>query len=150
MVFHQGKPDGAQHTLIIDEIRVDAVDTTKGGELAPKRPPPENLRAKGYDRHVELQWDPVQSSAVARYIIYRSLDGGKFEPMGMQLPSANRYEDFLGKSGVRAEYKVAASDLRYRESRQSKSAIAATREFSDDELLTMLQEACFHYYWEGG
>ena len=26
---------------------------------------------------------------------------------------------------------------------------ASTREFSDDELLTMLQEACFHYYWDG-
>jgi hypothetical protein len=149
MVFHQGQADGAQHTLIIDEIRVDAVDTTKGGDVAQKPlAPPENLRAKGYDRHVELQWDPVKSSTVARYVIYRSLDGGKFEPVGIQLPSANRYEDFLGKSGVRAEYKIAASDLRYRESRQSKPASAATREFSDDELLTMLQEACFHYYWE--
>jgi hypothetical protein len=150
MIFHQGEADGARHTLIIDEIRVDAVDTTKGGEVTERSlPPPENLRANGYDRHIELQWDPVISSAVARYIIYRSLDGGKFEPIGIQLPSANRYEDFLGKSGLSAEYKVSASDFRYRESPQSKSAIAGTREFSDDELLTMLQESCFHYYWEG-
>ena len=39
-------------------------------------------------------------------------------------------------------------DRHYRQSRQSESASASTRELSDDELLTMLQEACFHYYWE--
>ena len=26
---------------------------------------------------------------------------------------------------------------------------ASTHELSDDELLTMMQHACFHYYWEG-
>jgi hypothetical protein len=26
---------------------------------------------------------------------------------------------------------------------------ASTREFTDDELLTMLQAACFRYYWDG-
>src|ERR1700734_2558080 len=31
----------------------------------------------------------------------------------------------------------------------SEAASASTRELSDDELLTMLQEACFRYYWEG-
>src|SRR6266446_604739 len=37
----------------------------------------------------------------------------------------------------------------YRLSPMSSAASATTREFSDDELLTMLQEACFRYYWEG-
>src|SRR5258708_20296697 len=31
----------------------------------------------------------------------------------------------------------------------SSAVSATTREFSDDELLSMLQEACFRYYWEG-
>src|SRR5258708_8519802 len=31
----------------------------------------------------------------------------------------------------------------------SSAVSATTREFSDDELLNMLQEACFRYYWEG-
>ena len=57
--------------------------------------------------------------------------------------------DFLGKSGVTASYKVAASDQQYRLSPQSSAVSASTREFNDDELLTMLQEACFHYYWDG-
>ena len=57
--------------------------------------------------------------------------------------------DFLGKAGVKAQYKVTASDDGYRESAMSQVASAATREMSDDELLTMLQEACFRYYWDG-
>ena len=112
-------------------------------------PAPDNVRAIGYDRHVEVRWDPVNSPLLARYVIYRSFDGRNFDPVGIQLPDTTRYSDFLGKSGVTAQYKVAASDWQYRTSSISNAASASTREFSDDELHTMLQEACFHYYWEG-
>jgi hypothetical protein len=146
LIFHQGRADGVRHTLIIDEIRVDdEPPTSEPSSLTA----PENVRAIGYDRHVEVRWDALNAPALGRYVIYRSLDGKDFEPVGIQLPGTNRYEDFLGKSGVTAQYKVSASDWRYRTSPLSKAASAATREFSDDELLTMLQEACFHYYWEG-
>ena len=146
VIFHQGRGDGVRHTLIIDEIRVG--DDPPVGD-APSLPAPGNVRAIGYDRHVEVRWDPVNSPLLGRYVIYRSLDGTNFEPVGIQLPGTNRYVDFLGKSGVTAQYKVAASDWQYRTSSISKASSASTREFSDDELLTMLQEACFHYYWEG-
>ncbi|SPE30450.1 Fibronectin type III domain protein [Acidobacteriia bacterium SbA2] len=145
IVFHQGRADGARHTLIIDEIRVDDDPPASGPDLQA----PENVRAVGYDRHVEVRWDPVSSSTLGRYVIYRAVGGKDFEPVGVQLPGTNRYEDFLGKSGVTAQYKVAAADWQYRTSPLSRAASASTREFSDDELLSMLQEACFHYYWEG-
>ena len=146
VIFHQGRTDGMRHALIIDEIRTD-------DDLPANEPPalsaPTNVRAVGYDRHVELRWDPVNSAALGRYIIYRSLDGSNFEPIGIQLPGVTRYSDFLGKSGVTAQYKIATSDGSYRTSSLSEPVSASTREFSDDELLTMLQEACFHYYWDG-
>ena len=145
IVFHQGRADSARHTLIIDEIRVG--DDPPASGAAP--PAPEHVRAIGYDRHVEVRWDAVNSPTLGRYMIYRALDGKNFEPVGIQLPGTTRYEDFLGKSGVTAQYKVAAADWQYRTSALSQPASASTREFSDDELLTMLQEACFHYYWEG-
>ena len=150
MIFHQGKADGVAHTLIIDEIRIDSDAAQKTGMPAAKAlAAPQNVHAKGYDRHIEVSWSAPESSRVARFTIYRSLNGGKFEPVGIQVPGILRYEDFLGKSGVKAQYKVSASDAEYRESPLSEAAGAETRELSDDELLTMLQKACFHYYWEG-
>jgi hypothetical protein len=146
IVFHQGSPDGVRHTLIVDEIRID--DDPASNAVAPPAAP-ENVHAIGYDRHIEVRWAPVNNPALGRYVIYRALDGKDFEPVGIQLPGTDRYSDFVGKSGVTAEYKVAASDKQYRLSPLSNVASASTREFSDDDLLTMLQEACFRYYWEG-
>ncbi len=145
IIFHQGRADGVRHTLIIDEIRVGDDVPANGASL----PAPANVRAVGYDRHVEVRWDPVDTSLLGRYVIYRSIDGREFDAVGIQLPGTTRYSDFLGKSGVTAQYKVAAADWQYRLSPLSTAASASTREFSDDELLTMLQEACFRYYWEG-
>ena len=145
IVFHQGRADGTRHTLIIDEIRVGDDEPATGASL----PAPENVRAIGYDRHVEVRWDSASTSLFGRYVIYRSIDGEEFEPVGIQLPGTNRYSDFLGKPGVTAQYKVAAADWQYRMSPLSTAVSATTREFTDEELLTMLQEACFHYYWEG-
>jgi exo beta-1,2-glucooligosaccharide sophorohydrolase (non-reducing end) len=150
IIFHQDKADAARHTLIIDEIRVDDEPSASAAKPAAHNlSAPHNLQATGHDRHIELRWEPVTSSAVQRYIIYRSLSGQPFAPIGIQLPSVRRYTDYLGKSGVTAEYKITASNASYQESPASNVATAATREFSDDELLTMLQEDCFRYYWDG-
>lgn len=146
IVFHQRHADGTRHSLILDEIRLGDDSPAPKAALLHS---PQNVQATGYDRHVDVRWDADNDPAVARYVIYRSLDGKKFEPVGIQVPDIHRYSDFLGKSGVTAQYKVAASDWQYRESPQSPAVSASTREFSDDELLTMLQEACFRYYWEG-
>src|ERR1700694_3388848 len=138
IIFLQGRADGVRHTLILDEIRVDG---SEAQDKAPSDslPAPQNMQATGYDRHIEIQWDSVNSPALGRYVIYRSLDGKAFEAIGIQLPDTHRYSDFLGKTGVTAQYKVTASDRQYRQSRLSNAATATTREFTDDELLTMLQ-----------
>jgi exo beta-1,2-glucooligosaccharide sophorohydrolase (non-reducing end) len=144
LVFYQNRADNIRHTLIVDEIRVADAPAPHASVSAPQ-----DLRATGYDRHVELEWNATDSAALARYVIYRSEDGNKFIPIGTQIPANHRYEDFLGKPGVHARYKVAAADWSFHESPQSNEAAASTRELSDDELLTMMQQACFHYYWEG-
>jgi hypothetical protein len=145
VVFHQGRADGARHTLIVDEFHVGDDAPADSNNILP----PENVRAIGYDRHVEVRWSPVNRKFLARYVVYRSLDNHNFEPIGVQLAGTNRYSDFIGKAGVTAAYKVASEDWWYKRSPLSNPASAFTREFSDDELLTMLQEACFRYYWDG-
>jgi exo beta-1,2-glucooligosaccharide sophorohydrolase (non-reducing end) len=145
--FAQSAADDTPRTLIVDEIKIDEDIPT--GSASPL-PTPQNLRATGYDRHVDLAWDAVNDGdAVQNYTVYRSLDGREFQPIGLQEPGLTRYTDFLGKSGQQAYYKVVAMDKSYRQSAFSQQASAATRQLSDDELLTMLQEACFRYYWEG-
>jgi len=148
VLFLQGRADGAAHTLLIDEIRFDD-DADSDATAHASLPTPQKVRAVGYDRHVDVRWDPVQDAPLDRYVVYRALDGKDFRPIGTQLPGTQRFSDFLGRSGVTAQYKVAAMDRHYRQSQLSTPVSASTRELSDDELLTMLQEACFRYYWEG-
>ncbi len=148
IIFQQDAGDNTHHVLIVDEIRVDEVHVNDDLAKAAALPAPQGIQAKGYDRHVDISWQPVADPRLRRYMIYRSLDGKDFTPVGMQLPNITRYADFLGKSGVTAQYKVAASDETYGQSPLSTPASASTRELSDDELLTMLQEACFRFYWD--
>src|SRR5438093_1105298 len=83
------------------------------------------------------------------YLCCSRLAGRRFEPIGVQTPWFNRYVDFLGAPGRRATYRVRAVDVGDHESAPSEPAGAATRPMTDDELLTMVQEASFHYYWDG-
>ncbi len=140
----QGLDDGKEHTIYIDDIQVrDEVPTTTA-----KPATPTSLGAKGYDRHIELSWQASESRDLLYYKIYRALDGTNFAPIGIQRAGRARYEDFLGASDKSASYKISAVDVNYEESALSAEASASTRAFSDDELLTMVQEGCFHYYWD--
>jgi hypothetical protein len=153
MIFEQGAADAAPHTIFVDEVRIDnaRAGNSAGGKSA-KLAAPANLKLRAYERHLDLSWDyaaSTASGAATRFVIYRSFDGKDFAPIGIQTPGIRRYTDFLGQVGKTAYYKVAASDVDYRESEATMAASATTHAMSDDELLTMLQEACFRYYWEG-
>jgi len=146
VVFHQGRADGVEHTLVVDQVHVD----DDLAETAPLRTPV-HVAAQGYERHVVVRWDvdSAESPGLAHYVIYRSLNGSDYAPVGIQLPGIHRFVDWIGRSGVSASYKVAAADWHNQISPLSAAAGAATRAMSDDELLTMLQEAAFQYYWDG-
>ncbi len=113
-------------------------------------PSPQNLKAVAYERHIDLKWDPIPDDQVERYIIYRSLDDERsYQPIGTQVRGITRFTDYLGAPPQTAHYKVAASDSSYDLSPLSNSASATTRMLTDEELLTMLQEECFRFYYEG-
>ena len=155
IIFSQNSADEKDHSLIIDEIKIDDSSTASNAELKPDSalPVPQNVEAKAYERHIDIKWNPVESSSVQRYLIYRATgstpNDNDYKLVGMQVPGINRYTDFLGEPGKTANYKVVASDHAYRASAFSNVASATTRAMTDDELLTMLQEACFRYYFEG-
>jgi exo beta-1,2-glucooligosaccharide sophorohydrolase (non-reducing end) len=150
VVFSQGAADGAKHTLFVDEIRMDSSASAGASRGSSRLPTPQHVRAVGYERHVDVSWDPIDDGSLGRYVIYRSTDGRNFRPIGIQVPGIARYADFLGQPGQTAWYKVAASDQAYRRSLFSSVVKASTQPLDEDALLTMLEEACFRYYWESG
>jgi hypothetical protein len=145
VVFLQGRADGAEHTLLVDQVHVGDEQTSAAKSLVT----PIRLTAKGYERHVVVEWDAPRAEPAAHYVIYRSQNGGAYLPTGIQVPGVHRFVDWVGRTGATASYRVAAADWSNHTSAQSALATASTRAMSDDELLTMLQEAAFHYYWEG-
>lgn len=142
VIFTQGVDDGVSHTLYVDEVKV------RDSGVSHPVSPPDALTATGYDRHVDLTWQASDDPDLEYYVIHRSLDGETFAPIGIQNPAFSRYADFLGESGVTAHYRITAVNHDYEESAPSATISASTHEMSDDELLTMVQEASFRYYWE--
>lgn len=142
--FVQGLDDGRRHTLILDDLRV--IDGAVQDGQAPQAPT--GLTVQGADRHFDLRWTVSGDPDRHAWRIYRSIGGDAFSCIGIQKGHWGRFVDFVGKSGVRATYRVTAVDLAGNESAPSTEAFARTRRYSDEELLTMVQEACFRYYWE--
>jgi exo beta-1,2-glucooligosaccharide sophorohydrolase (non-reducing end) len=146
LVFSQASPDAIQHTLLIDEITISSFDHSTPQSALPV---PRNVKAAGYERHVDITWNPVGSRRdFQNYVIYRSFDGLQYQPIGIQERDLARYTDFLGSANQTANYEVAVSSWDGRLSSPSAPVRASTRPLSDDELLTMLEEECFRYYWE--
>lgn len=146
VVFVQGLDDQKQHTLYIGDVQVGWESPTNG--RAPAVPALAPLSAG--ERHFDLRWDRDQSGQVLRYAIYRSWDGAAFEPIAVQRGDMDRYTDFVGKPPRKAYYRVSAVSINGGESAPSNVVSGQTRPFDDGELLTMVQEGCFRYYWEHG
>ena len=143
LIFSQGSADKTHHVVYLDDIRIE-----NPAQLQGAMPAPINLKAKGYERHIDLTWNAVENPDLAQYVIYRSIDGGRFLPVGVQRPGVQRYSDYVGNPRCTATYKITARTSSLVESAPSPVARASTHPMSDDELLTMVQEASFRYYWE--
>jgi len=144
LIFVQGKADAVQHTLLLDDIRIE--NDAPSHHPAPSAPA--NVQAKGYERHIDITWSPVEDPALAQYVIYRSAGGEPFRPIGVERPGVNRFCDYTGDPHMTASYRVSARTSSLRESPPSAAASATTHVMTDEELLTMVQEAGFRYYWE--
>jgi exo beta-1,2-glucooligosaccharide sophorohydrolase (non-reducing end) len=144
LILTQGNADARSHTLLLDDIRIE--DDPPSEQAAPSAPA--GLEAKGYERHIDLTWGPMEDPALAQFVIYRSVGGEPFRPIGVQRPGVNRFCDNTGNSHMTAAYRVTARTSSLLESAPSGTVSATTHAMTDDELLTMVQEAGFRYYWE--
>lgn len=144
VVFRQHASDGNEHNLFIDQVEI--VNST---QHKPVTTHPILTAAKGFEKHVDITWEPINDSAVKYIKIYRSSDNNNFYPVGIQSPFISRYADFTDTTGKAFHYKISLLDKNYTETVLSNAVGAATKPMTDEELLDMVQEAHFRYYWEG-
>lgn len=145
VALRPGAADGKEYTLYVDDVELlPAVLPTASSLKAPIM-----KEAKAYERHIDLAWTPQSVGEIKHYQIYRSLDGVTYQPVAVRRPWMNRYADFVGEVGRKAYYKVTALDYNGNESPASPVVSATTHALTDEQLLDMVQEANFRYYWEG-
>ena len=144
--FAQQATDGVEHTLLIDNMRVN-----KGNGTYPPVSAPQGVIVTPYEYHFEISWDPNQEDHLAGYQLERSLDGGTtFNVVKLVDTSSTICVDWvklLGKS-VQATYRVSALNEGNEPSPPSESVTGTTYEMTDEQLLDMVQRYTFRYFWE--
>jgi len=145
--FMQGLDDEDERTIYLDDFQI-----VSSHEKSTTRPSaPAQVSVRGYERHFDVSWAPGSDPQLLAYRIYRSEDGKKWDPVGTQQGTRTRYIDFVGAPPRHAVYRVTAIAINGGESEPSlASEESVTRELKDDDLQSMAQEACFHYYWDAG
>ncbi len=145
IVFSQQNEKGIhQQNFFLDDI--EFLPSVNPAEISIL---PAITSARGYAMHVDITWEKVTDKSVSWVKIYRSENGKDFHAVGIQQNSINRYTDFTGKIGRKYWHKISFLNDRYEETKLSSPAEASTKPMTDNELLTMVQEASFRYYWEG-
>jgi len=138
IIFNQSEFNNTSREILIDEIvAFKSVDVI---------PPVENFTASGYDSHAELTWDhPLPNMS---YRIYASFNqGSTFEIR--EETYENFYLDFVqpAERNRSVIYKVVA--VHQDSESESREQPAEIRDFTDEELLDMLQRYTFRYFWDG-
>ncbi|WP_346855717.1 glucoamylase family protein [uncultured Draconibacterium sp.] len=138
VVFNQSESNNSARLLLIDEITAfKSIETV---------PPVTEFLLKGYDSHVDLSW--TQPTAGLLYRVYASFDGGQTFDLRKET-SESYYLDFVPATAKNSSivYKLVAVS----QNKESEPNVQSTevRGFSDDELLNMIQEYSFRYFWEG-
>lgn len=144
IIFSQPENSNSSNKLWLDDIAF--IESKERNTISDN---PKISSAKGYLKHVDLKWNPITDNNIRYVKIYRSENGKDFESVGIQDAYIDRYTDFTNETGKKYSYKISFLDRLFNESKLSEIVSSQTREMSDDELMTMVQEASFNYYWDG-
>ncbi len=108
---------------------------------------PTGVAASGYELHIDITWNANPESNIIGYYIYK-LQDTTYKRIGIASPDVRIFDDFLSAQGDTATYAVSAFDSNYNESGKSTTVTAFTHSMTDDDYLTMVEEATFRYFWD--
>ena len=109
---------------------------------------PTGLEVKSYDSHFELRWNANAEPNISSYKIYRAAAGEDFQLLSSTNSINKEYIDFVESQNATFSYKITASNTSSQESDFSNEVSGSTFTMSDEELLTMVQEYTFRYFWD--
>lgn len=110
---------------------------------------PAGLEARGFDSHIELAWNTSPEPDLAGYRVYFTDDTlSEFQFLARLNANQNSFIHFTGRSDQVLFYRIKAYDNTNAESDWSSMVMASTFEMNDEELLTMVQEYTFRYFWD--
>ena len=133
------------HMVFVDDI--EFTNTEESGTITSQ--PVITSISNQYARHIDITWERITDKNIRFVKIYRfDGDGKHIWFSGIQEPYINRFTDFVGEANRKQYYAISFLDKNYKETKRSKLVAGSTRAMTDDELLTMVQEASFRYYWE--
>lgn len=146
IILGQGQADGVSHTLLVDEVKA-----YNGGNASLPVGTPTNFQAIGYDSHVSLSWSPNPEAHLGGYYLYRSLDQGtSYQLISILNAEDSGYIDFTRPEGnnLQLKYQIAAVNIAGQLSPLSSVVDVSTFDMTEEELMTMVQEATFRYFWD--
>ncbi len=142
----QNLADDTEHTLFIDDVKVHV-----GDGHSPPVAIPTGLTVKGYDSHVFLQWNANSEPNLNGYEIFRSVnDGASWQKAGITDQSTSCFSDFVRPLGTNLNllYKINALNDANQPSDFTDPVVTSTHDMTDDELMNMVEEATFRYFWD--
>ncbi|MBX9720518.1 MAG: hypothetical protein K2X81_03895, partial [Candidatus Obscuribacterales bacterium] len=145
LVFEQSNSDGIDHQIFIDQVELRS---SKDASLPPGLKP-EIVEMKGFERHVDIAWKAITDERVKGVLVERSSNGTDFKPVGYRPRGMNRYADYIGPFFGNYHYRIRLLGYDDAVSAYSNTGNASTHQMSDEELSSMVQEACARYYWDG-
>ncbi len=141
--FGQSIPDGIEHTLYLDEIRM--ISSSLVDTISPSTP--QGIIARGFAYHIDIKWTQNTEPDIKGYYLYK-LQNSNYVRTASTIKEIPFFTDFVGAYFVTGSYKISAFDSSGNESPLSDAFYASTTPMTDEEALTMLQEATFRYFWD--
>ena len=112
-------------------------------------PTPQGVAANGYDGHNEIVWRPVSAVGLEGYNVYRSTSAvGPYTRRNATPVTLPEFRDPTGASAPTWFYTV-TSIVAGEESSASDYVSAQYNGMTDDEMMDMVQEDSFRYFWNG-